>query len=306
MLAAAVLFRCTVKELPATFGTADRIQTPAASCWRVASTRLAPVSGTPVLVTFEVPALTVRTPLLLKKAGPLAYRATPPAGVLRPHPYPAGAQGPAEYSAAGGGQPEHAVAHAGGAALHAGAVAAAAGAGYANTVAVAALADHPGAGAGAAGRVHAGAAACTVGEHATTVAAATKAHHPGGVVAAAGADHAGAGAAAVAGHPGAEDSGRFAEHTDVLPVPVDAQGSQAAAVWVGEGRPLVVANGEDAGAGGGAGVVLALQDRCSLRGLRGGRLDNGLRGERAQRPVPRHPRPGVLTHRNLPADRRFG
>jgi hypothetical protein len=305
MLAAAVLFRCTVKELPATFGTADRIQTPAASCWRVASTRLAPVSGTPVLVTFEVPALTVRTPLLLKKAGPLAYRATP-RRCSPPAPYPAGAQGPAEYSAAGGGQPEHAVAHAGGAALHAGAVAAAAGACYANTVAVAALADHPGAGAGAAGRVHAGAAACTVGEHATTVAAATKAHHPGGVVAAAGADHAGAGAAAVAGHPGAEDSGRFAEHTDVLPVPVDAQGSQAAAVWVGEGRPLVVANGEDAGAGGGAGVVLALQDRCSLRGLRGGRLDNGLRGERAQRPVPRHPRPGVLTHRNLPADRRFG
>jgi len=47
-----------VNELPALLGTAERTQTPGTSCCRVASTRLAAVSATPVLVTLDDPAAT--------------------------------------------------------------------------------------------------------------------------------------------------------------------------------------------------------------------------------------------------------
>src|SRR5262245_16576084 len=47
------LLRWMVNELAVTFGTADRTQTPARSCCRMASTRLAEVRATPVLVTVD-------------------------------------------------------------------------------------------------------------------------------------------------------------------------------------------------------------------------------------------------------------
>src|SRR5215470_10966585 len=78
MLAVAALLKWMVNELPATLGTADRIQTPARSCCMVASIRLDEVSATPVLVADDFPAATVRTPLRLKTAGPWTSSATAP------------------------------------------------------------------------------------------------------------------------------------------------------------------------------------------------------------------------------------
>ena len=77
VLAATALFRCTVNELPAASGTADWTQTPEWFCCKVAKIRLEPVSVTPVLVTDDFPALTVKTPAVLKNAGPLTVRAGP-------------------------------------------------------------------------------------------------------------------------------------------------------------------------------------------------------------------------------------
>src|SRR5215469_13476272 len=78
MLAVAALLKWMVNELPATLGTADRIQTPARSCCMVASIRLDEVSATPVLVADDFPAATVRTPLRLKTAGPCTLSAVGP------------------------------------------------------------------------------------------------------------------------------------------------------------------------------------------------------------------------------------
>ena len=79
VVAVTALLRWIVNELPATFGTADRTQTPVRSCCKVARTRLAVLSATPVLVADDFPALMVRTPLRLKAAGPFTFRAVPPA-----------------------------------------------------------------------------------------------------------------------------------------------------------------------------------------------------------------------------------
>src|SRR5260370_36056927 len=89
VFAGTALFRWMVNELPATLGTADRTHTPARSCCKVASTRLAAVSATPVLVAEEDPAATVRRPLRLKTAGPVACSAVPPAVFSARTPTPA-------------------------------------------------------------------------------------------------------------------------------------------------------------------------------------------------------------------------
>ena len=64
------LFKNTVNELAATFGTAARTQIPVRFCCKVASTRLAEVSVTPEAVAEEAPAATVRMPLLENSAFP--------------------------------------------------------------------------------------------------------------------------------------------------------------------------------------------------------------------------------------------
>ena len=79
MLAVAALLKWMVNELPATLGTADRIQTPARSCCMVASIRLDEVSATPVWVADDFPAATVRTPLRENAALPDTTSAFPPA-----------------------------------------------------------------------------------------------------------------------------------------------------------------------------------------------------------------------------------
>src|SRR5258708_2234674 len=87
--AGAALLRCTVNELAVSFGTANRTQTPGRSCCKVASTRLAEVSATPVWVADDFPAATVRTPLRLKAAVPDTTSASPPAVVSASTPAPA-------------------------------------------------------------------------------------------------------------------------------------------------------------------------------------------------------------------------
>src|SRR6516164_1137444 len=78
VLADTALLRCTVNELAATFGTAERTHTPARSCCKVASTRLAAVSVTPVLVAEDAPAATVRVPLRENTVGPCTLSAVFP------------------------------------------------------------------------------------------------------------------------------------------------------------------------------------------------------------------------------------
>ena len=68
-----------LQQTTVSFGTADRTQTPGRSCCKVASTRLAEVSATPVWVADDFPAATVRTPLRLKAAVPDTTSASPPA-----------------------------------------------------------------------------------------------------------------------------------------------------------------------------------------------------------------------------------
>jgi len=77
-----------VNELPALLGTAERTQTPGTSCCRVASTKLAAVSATPVMVTLADPPATVTTPLLPKTARPVTFKAGPPASFSASTPTP--------------------------------------------------------------------------------------------------------------------------------------------------------------------------------------------------------------------------
>src|SRR5712691_12171241 len=74
---AGALFRLTVNELPATFGTAEATMTPPSLFWRVASTRLAAVRTTPGTVADLAGEAMFNVPLRLNSEGPATLRAVP-------------------------------------------------------------------------------------------------------------------------------------------------------------------------------------------------------------------------------------
>src|SRR2546422_70794 len=71
------MFRLTVNELAATFGTAEATMTPPSLFWRGASTRLAAVRATPGTLADLAGETMFTVPLRLNSEGPATLRAVP-------------------------------------------------------------------------------------------------------------------------------------------------------------------------------------------------------------------------------------